>query len=150
MTSLLQRQMTGQWGTIGRLTIDPSDSDALSKEEIWVAERPWAQNRIGESCIKAGTYLVVPHTSKTKNKKLGGKVFLLSDTSPRSAIYWHIGNFPLLDSQGCLLPGSGWSGNSKAEEGKQLMVTSSTNTMQKMLTFLIKPWYLVITEAYSQ
>ena len=142
--------MTGQWGTIGRLTIDQSDSAVLSKEPpIWTMENSWADSQPFLSAIPTGTYLVKPHTSPSKNKQFGGKCFKLQDVKDRTDVLIHIGNWSR-DTEGCILVGSSWNGNSKGQPDKRLMVANSTNTMQKMLTFLVNDFYMVVTERYRQ
>jgi hypothetical protein len=92
------RHTIGKWVT-------PGYSDT-----IWIAERPWLNNASNVSCIPEDTYIIREYDSTSR----GFKCFKLMteeslEPTPRFGILIHPGNDPLIDSQGCLLPGTMWS-----------------------------------------
>lgn len=74
--------------TIGVMLVD---------EQIvcYTLELPWRHNKLNISCIPAGTYPWIKRDDGT---------ILLQNTSPRTGILIHVGNYPS-DTQGCILPG---------------------------------------------
>lgn len=66
-------------------------------------ERPWRNNRRGESCIPAGDYLC----KRIKSVKFGN-TFEVENVPGRSAILFHKGNV-FEDSHGCILVGEQFS-----------------------------------------
>ena len=62
-------------------------------------ERPWLNNKRGESCIPKGTYQCV----MVKSPKFG-PTFMVKDVPGRSEILFHKGNISD-DSHGCILVG---------------------------------------------
>jgi len=62
-------------------------------------ERPWRDNKRGESCIQAGTY----QCKRVKSPKFGD-TFEVCDVPGRTAILFHKGNLSD-DSHGCILVG---------------------------------------------
>lgn len=66
-------------------------------------ERPWLDNKRGESCIPKGTYQCVP----VKSPKFG-PTFLVRDVPGRSEILFHKGNLSD-DSHGCILVGEAFN-----------------------------------------
>ena len=102
MTSTLTRFVSDDRGTLGKLTIDPLDSQILAQEApIWTLENPWRDNQRNISCIPTGTYRVTPHESPSK-----GLCFLLHDVPNRDHVLVHVGNYTK-DTEGCILVGSG-------------------------------------------
>lgn len=60
-------------------------------------ERPWRDNRKGESCIPAGAYTCVRvHSPKF------GQTWMVQSVPDRSEILFHAGN-TFIDSHGCIL-----------------------------------------------
>ena len=60
-------------------------------------ERPWRDNRKGESCIPAGAYTCV-----RVNSPKFGQTWMVQDVPGRSEILFHAGN-TFIDSHGCIL-----------------------------------------------
>ena len=64
-------------------------------------ERPWDGNKKKISCIPVGIYRATKFKSPSKNKQVGGWVYLLHNVPNRSMIEIHIGN-TIEDSLGIL------------------------------------------------
>ena len=79
-------------GTLGRLFLP--DGTVL-----YTVERPWLDNKVGESCIPEGEYFCEPFDG---NKFKG--VFQITDVPNRSYILFHAANYPS-QLQGCVAPG---------------------------------------------
>lgn len=62
-------------------------------------ERPWLDNRVGESCIPGGTYIC-----KRINSPKFGITFEVTNVPGRSHILFHKGNI-MDDSHGCIIVG---------------------------------------------
>ncbi len=77
-------------------------------------ERPWLDNRKGESCIPAGTYLC----KRVKSPKFGN-TFEVTNVPSRSAILIHKGNI-MDDSHGCIIVGEQY----ESKEGKVAVLAS--------------------------
>lgn len=92
-------------------------------------ERPWLDNKKGESCIPTGSYIC-----KRVNSPKFGNTFEVTGVPGRDAILFHKGNLSD-DSHGCILVGEmfnpvlGRPGISASKEGFEefLEVTSMTN-----------------------
>lgn len=92
-------------------------------------ERPWLDNRKGESCIPPGHYQCV----RVQSAKFGD-TFMVKDVPGRSEILFHKGNLAD-DSHGCILVGEqfnpvlGRPGISASKEGfaEFLNITRMTN-----------------------
>ncbi len=61
-------------------------------------ERPWLENRKSVSCIPTGTYMC----QRYKSAKYPD-TFEIIDVPSRTFVLFHKGNFPLKDSEGCIL-----------------------------------------------
>jgi len=61
-------------------------------------ERPWANNLAKVSCIPAGVYLCRRYSSERYDN-----TFEVTGVKDRTYILFHKGNFPLKDSEGCIL-----------------------------------------------
>lgn len=66
-------------------------------------ERPWKDNKTGESCIPKGEYVAFKSVYNTG----GYKTFELKDVPGRTEILIHKGN-TYTDTKGCILIGSGF------------------------------------------
>jgi hypothetical protein len=92
-------------------------------------ERPWLDNRKGESCIPAGDYYC-----KRVNSPTFGDTFEVSGVPGRSAILFHKGNLED-DTNGCILVGESFNPvlgrpgitSSKEGFGEFLTITRMTN-----------------------
>lgn len=79
--------------TIGALTID-------GEAFCWTMERPWMDNKKGESCIPTGEYV----GEITVSQKFGRSLWL-RNVPGRTEILFHAGNVAT-DSRGCILLGN--------------------------------------------
>ena len=77
-------------GTLGLLTI--------KDQEFWTAERPWMNNQKEISCIPTGEYICKAYSSQRF-----GETFEIQDVPNRTYILFHVGNYPIKDSLGCVL-----------------------------------------------
>lgn len=100
----LTRTVSDQFHTAGKLTGPQLD------RPIYTIEREWAQNRIGASCVPAGSYTVERYTAPRfgpcfilHNHSLGISRFPTPGV-PRSGILIHAANFAF-QLQGCIAPG---------------------------------------------
>ena len=94
---------------------------------IYTAERPWLDNKRGESCIPEGVYDLAMRHSPVVSRSTRGrykKGWEVMNVPNRSYIMFHPGNWPLKDSDGCILPGA-----SKAFDGVQPVVWRSQDAM---------------------
>lgn len=77
-------------------------------------ERPWLNNKVGESCIPAGEYLC----RRVQSPKFGN-TFEICDVSGRTAILFHKGNVKD-DTHGCVIIGEQY----ESLEGKIAVLAS--------------------------
>lgn len=96
----IDRYLVSQHGTFSKVRVD-----ALILRGV---ELPWRDNIVGESCIPAGVYRLVPHESPKfgpVHAFQGGTVSVFpSSATVRSAILWHPANYAR-ELQGCLATG---------------------------------------------
>lgn len=90
----IQRQPSTDEGTFGEFF------DDQGTHICYTAELPWNDNHPETSCIPAGTYQVIPHSSANHPN-----VWEISEVPSRTAILIHNGNLPLTDSKGCIIVG---------------------------------------------
>ena len=85
--------------TIGML-LEPVPVDGLKRldRHFIIIEPPWKQNQENVSCIPEGTYNIAWRTFPSHGRRLW-----VRDTSPRTDVMLHAGNFQK-DTLGCLLP----------------------------------------------
>lgn len=98
------------------------------------AEPPWKDNKSNMSCIPDGSYKCVQHNG-TKYKN----VWALLGVKNRESILFHWGNFPLKDTEGCILLGASFSMNGTP------CINDSMRTIIKLRTILPKKFDLVIS-----
>lgn len=129
---LLDRIRTSDDGTFAQLI--------RNGHQICVTcELPWNDNTPRISCIPKGVYLCTLYKSNSKNKQVGGMVYLLHDVPGRDMIEMHIANLPK-ELLGCMGVGSDF-GEVKGLPG----VINSTDTMKKLLLELPRSFYLQVT-----
>lgn len=93
MDCLVKRIHSNDEGTFGVLILN-DEPIALT------AERPWLYNARSISCIPKGKYIC----KRIKSPSHGG-CFEITNVPGRTHILIHGGNFPLKDSEGCILVG---------------------------------------------
>jgi len=121
---VLQRTESSDKGTFGILL--------KGSEQIGVtAERPWLMNKEGVSCIPKGVYQCVKYSSYKHPA-----VWEIRNVPDRSFILIHNGNFPLTDSQGCILIGEKQAGD---------MILLSDAELDKLRSVLPDSFVLTIT-----
>lgn len=126
---ILERQYQKD-NTIGELYVF-SDDHLLGKFNT--LELPWVFNQHNISCIKEGTYTILPYSSaKYPN------AFILLDVENRSNILMHNGNFSnsisKTDTRGCILIGKGFG---HLDSDKTLEILNSKISLIK-LNYLIR------------
>lgn len=129
-TITLTRLVSSRRGTLGVL----HDKDFCYSVTL---EDPWRNNKVGESCIPEGVYLVTPH-SGTKYKN----VWIVNDVPGRSAILIHWGNTEN-DTQGCILAGMSFVPD-------QVAITQSRKAVDNLRIVLPKRFLLNVTSAYPK
>lgn len=98
LTAVLERQKNSHnKQTLGVLRVYRGEKLIF---ECKTLERPWLDNKIGQSCVPTGTY-PVKHRYSPKFKMI---VPWLQDTEPRKWILIHYGNY-VTDIEGCILVG---------------------------------------------
>ena len=127
--------------TTGCLLCFNDDQVILSIKSL---ELPWKNNQKGVSCIPQNTYLCKKVKSPSKNKKIGGWVYLLMDVPGRSAVEIHIGNFASgikVDTEGCILVGMR---HTDINLDGIVDIAESTEAMKAMLAVMPDEFYLTI------
>ena len=114
-TYLLKRIAMNDFGTFGVLL------DELGIPFVLTLERPWKDNKKGESCIPVGTYKCLRCRKSPdydfKDSPQHGNTFQVYAVPERSYVLFHIGNIDD-DTHGCILIGEyfGFVKNKKAVE----------------------------------
>ncbi|ELB7341436.1 hypothetical protein RV032_002116 [Vibrio cholerae] len=143
-TLILYRRLFAH-GTFGVLC------DEFGNEICKTVERPWLDNRKGESCVPNGTYDLLPHQSPKFGKcyalsspELGVTVY---GPSLRTHILIHPAN-RVDQLQGCIAPGLEF-GVLKNDEGKNVWaVLNSKTAFNQLLNWLNnEPARLIIKAA---
>lgn len=131
----ITRFCRGPQGVFGRLTAPTL--------ELFTVERPWRDNREGESCIPPGDYVCEPHDSERFPNTwavVGGTVsHWHSAETERSAVLFHVAN-TIDDIEGCIGPGLDLTGF-----GGRWAVTDSRRAMNEMRRVLPERFALSIT-----
>ena len=117
---------------LGRLIVY-SDLDVVGI--FTTLELPWRNNERNKSCIPSMCYTVEPRTSQ----KFGHHL-IVSGTTPRELILFHVGNFPK-DTDGCILVGTDFA---DIDGDGKLEVTSSKIAMNKLVELIREPAELII------
>jgi len=79
---------------------------------VCCVERPWLDNQKGISCIPEGEYRLNYRVSPVVERSSGGeftKGYEVANVPNRTFIMFHVGNWPLIDSDGCILVGKNHS-----------------------------------------
>jgi hypothetical protein len=125
ITAVLERAITGDQGTMGRLISTEVSLDVL------MTELPERNNEVGYSRIPEGQYVCIPYHSPKF-----GKCWHVMNVPGRSAVLIHKGNVAgdkkkgwLTHSRGCILPA--WY---KGRIGKQMAGLNSTRAFSDIMT----------------
>lgn len=148
----LTRTQSDAIHTAGQLT------GPLLDRSIFTIEREWNNNRIGDSCVPPGSYLVERYMAPSfgscwilSNRSLGVAKFP-EPGIPRSAILIHSANFAF-QLRGCIAPGATYgkmvyTGNNSAlsrfRNKAWPAVTSSVPTMEYLRRQLPNKFTLII------
>lgn len=116
---------------------DPDGNDI----GIYTLERPWKNNKIGESCIPAGKYLVTKRTKETHSWAKYPEAFELHGTEPRTGILIHAANW-IRQLQGCIALGLAASDM----PGGPMAVWRSRAAMKRFRKITPDKFYLLITD----
>ena len=92
----LLRRHTLKDRILGRLLVFDG---AFLRLDLATLELPWKGNAVGESCIPAGRYRLVPRSTQARGDHL-----LIEGVPGREWILIHRGNYPS-DVRGCILVG---------------------------------------------
>lgn len=97
--------------------------DNIFEGSFCCLERGWLNNKLNQSCIPLGNYIVKHYDSQSHPD-----TFIVHGTHPRSSILIHKGNF-YTDSAGCILVGHQFT---PINNDKFLDVRYSTEAMAKL------------------
>lgn len=114
---------------------------------LYTVERPWLNNKRGESCIPDGTYKLALRESPVVNRTSWGKYkegWEIQNVPDRTYIMIHPGNWPY-NFQGCIGLGQGYE-VLKGKQGPQMAVTRSQLAMKTFMEAMDpeKNWEIVI------
>ncbi len=116
---LTRRKYTGNQ-TIGTIEVY---KDNVFISSFCALERGWLNNKLNQSCIPKGNYIV-----KHYNSKVHPDTFVVEGTLPRTGILIHKGNY-YKDSAGCIILGFQFT---DINNDKFLDVKYSTEAMAKL------------------
>lgn len=123
----IKRIVTGPDGTFGVFVFG-------GRPLCVTAEPPWKDNKRLISCIPDGIYKCTPHNGiKYRN------VWALNNVKNREAILIHQGNFPLQDTNGCILVGSSYIMNGT------MGISASVKTLNVLRQLLPKEFSLTVS-----
>jgi hypothetical protein len=116
-------------GTFGELTLP-------SGKKLYTIERPWEGNSNNISCIPAGCYPLVEHTSRKMQTLSRGKyqtAWMVSEVVGRTLILLHVAN-TMFNLEGCigLGLGLGWI-ESPSGTGSRWAVTQSSPAIDLLM-----------------
>lgn len=133
----LRRTETDDLGTFGVLTL-PSGT------QLYSGELPWRKNKVGKSCIPAGTYNCVWVTTP----RFPDGVYEIKDVKGRTAVEIHAGNYCgdadkgyKTNVQGCVLPG-----RAIGEIAGQKAVLSSRDALNTLVEELERESFQIVIE----
>ena len=132
LEAILNRYSYHPHGTIGELHI--------KEHSFYTAERPWLDNQKSISCIPTGEYKVKAYSSQKF-----GETFEIQEVPNRTYILFHVGNYPMRDSNGCILLGTGIMGN-------QMAVSNSKKAMDEFRNILkgVDEFKIVIKDQFPK
>lgn len=119
-------------------------------EIIYTVEKPWLDNKRGESCIPEGTYPLNYRSSPVVERTSRGEFthgWEIAEVEGRTYIMYHVGNWPSRDSDGCVLVGS-----AHAFDKGEPVVWSSIPAFQKFMALMDEylPDVIVIEEQKTE
>lgn len=116
-------------GTFGEITLP-------SGKTFYTVERPWVNNNRRESCIPAGCYPLVEHTSPMMQKLSRGKyqtAWMVSGVPDRDYILLHVAN-TMFNLEGCIGLGSSLSWiESPKGTGPRWAVAGSSGAIDELM-----------------
>lgn len=125
LTLTLKRIAARDDGTFGVLLADGNPFAVT-------LERPWRDNRKGESCIPEGEYTCV-----RVNSPKFGLTWMVKDVPGRSEILFHAGNV-FADSHGCILVAekyAGWADGTTSIADSRLGMAELMNLTRDAVSF---------------
>lgn len=119
-------------------------------DTVLMAERPWKDNEQYESCIPEGIYPLQKRSSGVVQRTSKGKYpegWEIAEVPNRVYIMVHIGNWPLVDSDGCPL-----TGKTHAWDGDKPVVWNSAKAFERFMYLMDKhkPTHVSIEEKASE
>lgn len=134
--TILMRTTSKENGTFGHMHLPDGTV-------ICTVEQPWNDNKVGHSCIPAGTYTLRKRTSGVVERTTHGEFkegWEVTDVPGRTYIMIHVANWPT-DVEGCI----GVGRQIIQLEGREA-VSNSLNTFRKLMEKLSAKdeWTLVI------
>lgn len=127
--------------TTGCLFVFDGDRAVLNVKTL---ELPDKGNAPRISCVAAGEYWCRKVKSPSKNKQVGGWVYLLEGVPNRSAVLIHIGNYATgikVDTEGCILVGLR---HLDMNADGEIDIADSTVAMKMLLSLLPERFKLII------
>jgi hypothetical protein len=144
----LRRTETDDLGTFGVLTL-PSGT------QLYSGELPWRGNKVGKSCIPAGTY----NCTWTTTARHPDGVYEVQDVKGRTAVQIHLGNWCgdadkdlKSNVEGCILPGRAIDeiAGQKAVKGSADALKTLVAELEHLPFQLVIEWGATVPrEAYS-
>lgn len=126
----IKRNYYTLWGVFGFM------ADKHGFPVCLTAERPDLGNQKSISCIPAGTYTCHKHVSPSK-----GECISIKDVEGRTDVLIHKGNYPMIDSEGCILVGE------KIGRHKGMpVVWASGDAMNHLMSIADKEFTLIIED----
>lgn len=138
----LERLLFTRLGTFGVLRFPTGESFST-------VERPWLNNRRGESCIPEGDYPLVMRSSPVVNRITAGRYpegWEVTEVEDRDYIMFHPGNWPH-DFKGCIGVGKGMALLTPRNGEKQLAVRDSQEAFDEFMALMEQGnnWYLQVS-----
>lgn len=132
MKVVINRLVDTGKSTLGKLTIHDDIKECFSCKTL---ELSWKENKRNVSCIPRGEYLVT-----TRFSARHGEHFLVNDVDDRDYVLIHSANYHH-QLRGCVAVGKNYADIDKDGE---LDVTSSRDTMDRLLNILPESFYITI------
>ena len=132
MKVVINRLLDTGKSTLGKLTIHDELKECFSCKTL---ELSWKNNKRSVSCIPRGEYLVTARFSAKH-----GEHFLINEVEGREYVLIHSANYHY-QLRGCIAVGKTYADIDKDGE---IDITSSRDTMDKLLSLLPESFYITI------